>query len=569
MVMQHERGSISKVRQALGKGIVAYFTPEIGIEDSLHIYSGGLGILADSMSRAAAQSDLPFVVVSLLYRKGYYDQSIGWNDDLQKKWMGISYTSRHYDDVLLDCGEVSVRLGGVNGTDVYLRVWKLPKGTYGSSEVILLDADIEKNDPLSRSNTLNLYASIEQGGNTDQRIVQDILLGIGGWKALRMLGHDVKLCHLNEGYPWPVIIAQMQEHLHNGLSIEQVAVLVRENTVFTTHTPVEAGNKKWPYDDVIRILGDDRFNSLLFESSANSVRGFNLTEFCLKHSRISYAVAKKHGEVSRDMWKYLPEGERIIHVTNGQDVRFWQHQDFGNAKTWQELAQAKLLHKRKLLALIQKVHGVYFDEGIPLVAFARRFAGYKRPNLILDDMNWLMDKLQGNKLRLVFAGKPHPEDRRMIEIWSDILQLSERHDGIAILPGYEIGLMKLMKCGADIWLNNPEPPREASGTSGMGAAMNGALNFSTVDGWVVEEFEEAPECFFPFGVPEIGNWNQQWIRDAESLREVYDEQIWPMYRHDKEAWYGKALNAKRRAETRWSSLRMLEDCTLKAYLPML
>lgn len=187
MVKQNGTDNIGKVQHALGSGVVAYFTPEIGIEDSLHIYSGGLGILADSMSRAAEQSGMPFVVVSLLYRKGYYDQSIGWNEDFKKKWMGITYTSRHYDDVLVDCGEVSVRLGGLDGTDVFLRVWKLPKGTYGSSEVILLDADIEKNDSLSRSNTFNLYASIDQGGNTDQRIVQDIILGIGGWKALRML----------------------------------------------------------------------------------------------------------------------------------------------------------------------------------------------------------------------------------------------------------------------------------------------------------------------------------------------------------------------------------------------
>ena len=541
------------------KGKIAYITTETAVDESLHTYSGGLGVLSAAMGLAAHQMEVPFVTVTLLPRCGYYDQIIEEHSVFQKPWMGVRYAPRHYDEILEDTGVVfPVTIAGAN---VYLKAWRLPHGKFNTTENIFLDADLPENDWLSKQNTAYLYPSLERGGNEERKIAQSILLGYGAVTALRLLGHTIDLYHLNEGYAGFAVLALAGEYMATGISLTEALFLAKKKCVFTTHTPEMAGNPALPYDDVVRLLSDERFNATLWNATSAHDRRFNLTVFCLNHTSRANGVSAKHGKVASEMWN-----RDITSVTNGSDVRFWQHTDFSSADTVEELLCAKRTHKRTLLSFVARETGRFMNENVLTLVWARRWSGYKRPKLLLDDIEWLCAHLRASNLQVIYAGKPHPDDRGMQDAWNDILQLSHRLPNLVILPGYELELSGLLKRGADVWLNNPRAPQEASGTSGHGAAMCGALNLSIVDGWMCEA---NTENYFPFGNGPMSDHNQQDALDARSLRTEFDTRVLPLYVGNKNDWYAMALRAKKEAEQDWSSTRMLNDYISRVYEPVL
>ena len=541
------------------KGRIAYITTETAVDPYLHTYSGGLAVLSAAMGFAAHQTNVPFVTVTLLPRHGYYDQTIEENPESHESSMGIRYVPRHYNDVLEDTGVVFPV--AVADARVFLKVWRLPGEVFKSGEVLFLDADIPENDWLSKQNTAYLYPSLERGGNEERKIVQSILLGYGAVIALKQLGYAVDLYHLNEGYAGFTVLALAAHYTASGLSLSDALTLAKKKCIFTTHTPEFAGNPAFPYDNVVRLLSDERFNGVLWNATSEHDRRINLTVFCLDHTACANGVSVRHGKVASAMWT-----RDIKSVTNGSDVHFWQHRDFASANTPDELGRAKHVHKRGLLSFVAQETGHFLSENVLTFVWARRWSAYKRPKLLFADMEWIVRLLRSNQIQVIFSGKPHPDDFGMRDAWNDVLRLSHQLPNLVILPGYELELSKMLKRGTDVWLNNPRAPQEASGTSGQSAAMNGALNLSTVDGWMCEA---NPENYFPFGVGPMSDHREQDARDALALRETLEARILPLYSGDKNAWYTIALGAMREAEQNWSATRMLGDYVAQMYGPTL
>lgn len=543
---------------------IAFITPEISIE-RLHVYSGGLGVIGGSMIGASFRSDFPLVAVSLLYTEGYYDQGINHHLDGGRSHMTIEYTSRNYDDILEDTGVIVTVY--VHGAPIYAKVRRLPRGVFHTTEVLFLDVDIPENDYISRLNGKRLYPCListedNKEHNDARRIAQSMILGFGAVKALKALGYNIALYHLNEGHAGFVPFALLQEFQADGNDPEQAKTLTRSKVVFTTHTPVSAGNPKYGADMVHRFLADPTLAQFVHDATMDGY--FDLTASSLLLSSIANGVSRKHGEVSRQMWQGLKHGAQIGHVTNGVNQNSWQCLEFRDATTVNDLKNAKRGHKRHLLARIRKTTGKMWSEEVLTLVWARRFAGYKRPGLLFADYEWIEQHLQKSNMQVIIAGKPHPDDTAMINEWNNMLRKAYGLPNLVVLAGYELELSRFLKAGADVWLNNPAAPFEACGTSGMSAAMNGAINVSTPDGWYLEADDN---LHFRFGI----NYHcigQDRI-DNIALKECIDQRVLPMYYGNKEEWYSIALKAKIEAETMWSSDRMLQDYADRVYNPAL
>ena len=534
---------------------IAYITPEVAIDQQLATYSGGLGVLAGAVGRGAAKLGLNLITVAPLQRYGYYEQTKTIHPELKKPWMGIAYVEHTYEGVLED-PNVIVPVT-IHDTPTWAKAWRVPRGAFdGAGETVYLDTYVAQNDDISRSNGAYLYPSLACGGIPRHKVAQCKVLGSGAVAMLEALYGSVDLYCLNEVYSFGVIPELWTKYLNTGLSLSEAVALVKQKVVFTTHTPIKDGNPTFPLRDVREIFGDPRLDDL-FGDCADADGWFNPMKFCLKHASMTNAVSKKHAQVTRE-W----QGKEVTSVTNGSDVHFWQHRDFTLADTSDALAEAKCVHKRQLLDFVAGATGKRFSENVLTVVWARRFAEYKRPKLIMENRAWLEQLLRSNRLQLIFSGKPHPEDSAMISVWSDILNYGGSVPNLVILPGYELEMSRILKCGADVWLNTPRAPLEACGTSGQSAAMNAGLNCSTVDGWMCEA-ERAN--FFPFGVERAATSFEQDALDAALLREVFEGTILPMYMTDKSTWYEMALRAKREAEEHWSATRMVEDYCERVY----
>ena len=547
------------------KDYTAFITPEISISQSLHTYSGGLGVIGGGMVGAAYRKAFPLIAVSLLYTEGYYDQEIAHHEEGRSR-MSVLYTPHRYDDILEDTKTiVSVRLGG---TPVHVKVWRLPSWRFHTSEIIFLDVDIPENDHLSRLNGKRLYPSLastdnDKDKNDERRIAQSLILGFGAVEALKALGYSVQLYHLNEGHAGFVPFALIQRLLQEK-TVERLEVakdISRKQIVFTTHTPVAAGNPKYDREKVLKLLADDTLAPLVHAATSDGY--FDLTASCLLLSTIANGVSKKHGEVSKKMWQSLSGAAPITSVTNGSDPYFWQYEDFKNANSADQLFLVKQKHKRRLLEHIQSTTGKMWSENVLTLVWARRFAGYKRPGLLFSDYEWIVRHLHKNELQVIYAGKPHPDDLAMINEWNNLLRKACELPNLVILKGYELDLSRLLKAGADVWLNNPAAPFEACGTSGQSAAMKGTLNISTPDGWYLEADEMN---FFRFGI-DYHCLGQDKI-DSLQLIDCIDNRVLPLYYSaDKNPWYEMALRAKKEAERNWSSDRMLADYITRVYDP--
>ena len=488
---------------------VAYFSMEIALDQSLCTYSGGLGFLAGSHMLSAGYLQMPMVGVTMLWSYGYYDQRIDHEGNVE-----VAYIRKYYD-YLTDLNvEVEVE---TFGEKVKVKAYRVEPHLFHSCPVYLLTTDIDGNSEWARSISHKLY-----DGNEKIRIAQETVLGIGGVRALQAAGVDFDVVHMNEGHALPAAFELLKQY--NG-NLEAV----KEKTVFTTHTPVAAGNEvHW-----VDMLRDGGFFSGCSRERAVQLGGenFSLTVAALRMSRIANAVSQLHGLVANKMWEWVDGRCPIRAITNAVNLNYWQDPRMGGNKTDEELLSAKYEMKQELFKYIADTAGNRFDPNVLTITWARRFADYKRAWLIFMDKDRIGKLLDEDKVQLIFAGKFHPDDVMGKEMFNKILHRSHSMKNVVVLPGYELELSGRLKRGSDLWLNTPIRPLEASGTSGMSANMNGALHFSIYDGWTVEGTFPGINGYtveYP-GLDDEIPWEERHWKDYECIMSQLENDIIPTY----------------------------------------
>jgi starch phosphorylase len=525
---------------------VAYFCMEFGLHEDFRIYSGGLGILAGDILKAAHDEQLPVVGVGILWRQGYTDQHIDKN--------GVPYDSfyEYKYDFLEDTG-VSVNVK-IRGRQVKVKVWKCT--AFENAPLYLLDTFLSCNSDWYI--TGQLY-----GWFDEERIAQEMVLGIGGVRALKKLGIDADIYHFNDSHPVfagiELIRSQMDE---NGLDFEKALKKVKNRIVFTTHTPVKAGNEVHKYE-LLKYMG--AYDGLTYEQMIKlGGEPFSTTAAGLRLSRKANAVSLLHGQTARKMWKNVPEGADIISITNGVHNKTWQDSSVYSA--YQSKSGLWDAHMRLKKAMIQEIfsrNNVMFDENILTIGFARRAAPYKRSDLIFSDEKAIGDLLKNRKIQIVFSGKAHPNDFEGKKIISNLVKISRKYpQSVVFLENYDMKIGKMLTRGCDVWLNNPRRPMEASGTSGMKAAMNGVLNFSVLDGWWPEGCKHCVNGW-QIGCAYTGKDADE--KDAASLYKVLNDEIIPTYYGNRKKWVEMMNSSIEMSTWNFSAARMLQEYYSKMY----
>ncbi len=522
----------------------AYFSMEFAIDQPLKIYSGGLGFLAGSHLRSAYELKQNLMGIGILWKYGYYDQVRGAN-----ALMKLEFIEKEYS-FLQDTGLVFTV--SVHDSPVHVKAWLLKHETFGSAPLFLLSTDIPKNDELSRSITRHLYDA-----NEETRIAQGIVLGIGGAMLLDILNLAPDVYHMNEGHA-----VALNFYLYAKFkSLEEV----KKRVVFTTHTPEMAGNEEHNYG----LLKEMSFFYHLQEHEVKSLLGmdghnFNYTLAALKFSRKANAVSKLHGEIARDMWCSNNGICEITSITNAQNKTYWTDAVLGKAISENEdlaiVARKKEL-KKQLFKIVADQCGKLFNKDILTIVWARRYAGYKRADLIMYD--WArFTKLVDNRqypVQIIWAGKPYPEDNSGIDMFNQIITKAKPFANCAVLTGYELELSASLKKGSDVWLNTPRMFHEASGTSGMTAAMNGTVNLSMPDGWVPEFAKDGENCFV------VQPANAQ-LSEAEkdglenlNLMEMLESKVLPTYYGDSAKWLSILKKAAGDIDPAFESTRLARE----------
>lgn len=536
-----------------GKGYekpVAYFSMEFAIDQPLKIYSGGLGFLAGSHMRSAYDLKQNMVGIGILWKYGYYDQVRKHNNELDVLWQ-----ERHYN--FLEDTEIELEIS-VNNHPVKVKVFYLPPNVFGNAPLFLLSTDHPENDHLAQTITHKLYDN-----NISTRIAQYILLGVGGAKLLDAIGHKVDLYHFNEAHALPAAF-KLYEKLGDLNK-------VREKVVFTTHTPVKAGNEVNDPHFLHKLGFFNGFSIKEVEELVGFENGmFNHTLAALRMSKKSNAVSKKHQEVSAEMWGEFDDICEIIPITNAQNKAYWTDKEILKAsekKDTKKFAKRKREMKQELFDLVADQTGKIFDPNVLTVVWARRFAGYKRADLIARDVE-RFENLLNNKdfpVQIIWAGKPYPLDHSAVSTFNWLVHFTRKYHNATVLTGYELGLSALMKKGSDVWLNNPRIPLEASGTSGMTAAMNGSLNFSTNDGWILEFGEHGVNGFV---IPEVdtslpeGEQDQQ---DADHMMRIMEDEMVPMYYENYDKWAEMNWQSMADVDKYFKASRMADEYYKKLY----
>lgn len=602
---------------------VAYFSCEYGIDEGLPIYSGGLGVLSGDHLKSASDLGIPLVGVGLLYQKGYFRQVLsldGWQKELypDNDWYNMPVTMETAED-----GrplEITVNVGGEM---VRARVWRVD---VGRTPLYLLDSNIKGNSERSREITSILY-----GGDRDMRIRQEILLGVGGVRALKALGIQPTVYHMNEGHSAFLIVERIRDLMaSHGLTFAQAREVVLASGVFTTHTPVPAGNERFD-PDLLRKYLDPKIQPLgipweefltLGQSGTPRSKEFGMTVFALRSSAFANGVAKLHAETSRAMWKdlwpELPEGEVPIRaITNGIHTHSWLSHEmaelytryFGprflekpaNHAVWEraetippgELWRIHQSRRERLvffarkrlknqlrrqgagMALQRAAEEALNPEALT-IGFSRRFATYKRANLLFRQPDRLIRLLTNpdRPVQILFAGKAHPQDLPAKEIIRSVIHFASDprvRDRLVFLEDYDINVARYLVQGVDVWLNNPRRPLEASGTSGMKAAANGALNVSILDGWWDEGY--SPDLGWAIGSGETyGDPEEQDRVECEALYNLLENEIVPLF-HDRDrgglprAWIAMMKASIRKLGAYFNTHRMVQEYTETSYLP--
>jgi starch phosphorylase len=529
---------------------VAYFSMEFAIHQALKIYSGGLGFLSGSHMRSAYDLQQNLVGVGILWSFGYYDQHRNVDGSLKADFIRKQY---YY---LEDLGiQATVN---IHSKDVHIKAFYLPPSVFSAAPLILLSTDIPENDFLSRTITHKLY-----DGNEETRISQEIVLGIGGVKVLEALKQKIDIYHMNEGHALPLVYELYPKY---G-DMESV----RKHVVFTTHTPEAAGNEE---HDVNLLHKFGFFNGLDIDTVRRITMTygdkFNLTVGALRASKLTNAVSKFHGDVANRMWQSCEGRSEIIYITNAQNRRFWTDQGMLSALDGHEdyvLTARKKHLKRALFSIVADQTGKMFDPDVLTIVWARRFAEYKRPGLLKHDFNRFKKLIESTErpIQVIWAGKPYPFDTNAVNNFNELIHISNEFKNMAVLVGYELELSRLLKKGSDVWLNTPRVSREASGTSGMTASMNGSIHFSTEDGW---HPEFAKHGINAFNIPEIDHSipiEEQDCKDNKNMMDILENEIIPMYYDKPEQWTQVMKTAMSNVIPAFDSGRMVHEYYVKMY----
>ncbi len=532
------------------KKSVAYFSMEFAIHQALKIYSGGLGFLAGSHMRSAYDLKQNMVGVGILWSFGYYNQ--GRHKDRSLK---ADFLRKHYY-FLEDLGvQATVN---IHSQDVHIKAFYLPPSVFGSAPLILLSTDIPENDFLARTITHKLYDA-----NEETRISQEIVLGIGGVKVLEALQQKIEIYHMNEGHALPLVY-ELYAKFQN---LQEV----KEHVVFTTHTPEDAGNEQ---HDIHLLLKFGFFNGLTLEKvrEITQVKGdsFNLTVGALRASKVTNAVSKFHGKVANRMWKDCEGRSEIIYITNAQNTHFWTDKGMRRAledKDDDALVTRKKHLKRALFNIVADQTGKMFDPEVLTIVWARRFAEYKRPGLLKQDFERFTKLLQDSEkpIQVIWAGKPYPFDVNAVNAFNELIYISREFKTMAVLTGYELELSYNLKKGSDVWLNTPRVSREASGTSGMTASMNGSIHFSTDDGWHPEFAKHGVNSFTIPPIDHDKPLEEQDYEDNKNLMDILENEIIPMYYDKPKKWTKLMKTAMKDVVPAFDSDRMADEYYKKLY----
>jgi glycogen phosphorylase len=603
---------------------IAYFSTEFGLHETLPIYAGGLGVLSGDHLKGASDVGLPIVAVGFLYILGYFSQRItedGWQEAHN---LNLRFDEMPVLPILDEFGDpvtVSIELPD---RDVYARLWEIKVGRV---PLYLLDSNVEGNSPSDRELTARLYTS-----DLNSRISQEIILGIGGVRALRVLGYNPRFWHMNEGHSAFLALERIRELVEGGNTFNKAADIVRSSTIFTTHTPVPAGNDEFPlwlidkyFSHLWPQLQLDREQFIdLARRHQSWGETFSMPLLAFRFSEKQNAVSEKHEQVSKRMWKSRwPEIEEedipITHITNGVHTGTWLArrlrvlydrylgtnwlERLDRPETWQkiedipdaELWAVRRHLKRKLVAymrerardqwLMDSVHpvqviasGVLLDPYALTIGFARRFATYKRASLILRDYERLLNIINkpNQPVQIIFAGKAHPADepgKLLIQSVYRAVKKAENGGRLVFLEDYDMNLARYLVQGVDVWLNTPRPPNEASGTSGQKAAMNGVINFSVLDGWWREGYN-GKNGWAIGDEREFDSPEEQDQAHADSLYDILENEIIPLYYNERSAdglpgdWIEVMKESITTLAPRFSMRRMIKEYAECLYFPL-
>ena len=533
------------------KTAAAYFSMEFAVDQALKTYSGGLGFLAGSHMRSGYELKQNLVGISILWSFGYYDQ--GRNED---QTMRADFRQKHYS-FLEDTGLVFPVT--IHGADVHVKALYLAPEVFGTVPMFFLTTDIAENDYLSRTISHHLYDP-----DAATRVAQSILLGVGGGRLLDLLGRRTDVYHLNEGHGLPLAFYLYEQH---GRSLAEV----QKRLVFTTHTPELAGNEERP----MQLLTDMSFFGSVPEEEVRRVAriendALNYTLTALRFARKANAVSKVHSVVANEMWGQNMGICPIIPITNSQNGRYWRDVPLaaaGKAKDDAALLARKQELKKDLFAIVADQTGKLFDPAVLTVVWARRFAGYKRADLILRHFDRFVQLATDARrpIQVIWAGKPYPKDQGAIDMFNDIIRRTAHLKNCAVLTGYELGLSAALKKGSDIWLNTPRFPREASGTSGMTAAMNASVNLSIADGWIPEFCRDGENGFL---IPHSDEHLPENVKDdqeATVLLDVLEETVVPLYYDQPKQFLKVVKTAMKDVEPEFESGRMAREYYERLY----
>lgn len=532
---------------------VAYFSMEFAIDQALKIYSGGLGFLAGSHMRSAYNLKQDLIGIGILWKFGYYDQARNHDQTLQPTWTKKMYS------FLQDTG-IKFQID-IHDAPVWVKVWYLDPEIFHTAPMFFLSTDVPENDHISKTICHRLYDA-----NESTKIAQYILLGKGGAKMLDMMNFNREVYHLNEAHGLPAAFYLLRKF---GGDLSKV----KEKLVFTTHTPEEAGNEKHNFDmcyDMSYFSGFDKDEVKAIEGGGDN-NMFNHSLCSLRMARISNGVSQLHGVVSREMWGKYEGICEIRSITNAQEFKYWADKPLYDAKDENDdtLFDFRKKHiKKRLFKTVADQCGKLFDPNVFTIVWARRFAGYKRADLLLHD-KVSFEKLLNNPkypVQIIWAGKPYPMDYTAISTFNSLVEESKYYKNMAVLTGYELALSKLMKQGSDLWLNNPRVPREASGTSGMTAAMNGSVNLSTDDGWIPEFAKHGVNSFVvPKGDYANMSVYEQDNYDLEKLYQILEDEIIPTYYDKPDQWRKIQQAAMDDVKDNFNSDRMADEYYKQIY----
>ena len=611
--------------------LIAYFSAEYGLDQTIPIYSGGLGILSGDHLKSASDLGIPLIGIGLLYKNGYFNQKIeGYGGMQVSEYTDIDLENLPITPVKNEKGEELIIYVKFPKRRLYLKVWQI---NVGRVKLYLLDSDIDNNNPEDRDVTLRLY-----GGDQEMRIRQEIVLGMSGVELLKVLGLNPTIYHMNEGHSAFLTLELMKNIIEEKqVSFDVAKDITSAKTVFTTHTPVPAGNDIFPIELVEKyfknfwgLLGIEReeFLRLGMKPQEELDTSFNMGILALKIAGKKNGVSKLHGEVSRELfgevWPNIAANESpITYVTNGihtctwlapklkdlyneylttPTTPYWQDKIYLD-ETWKRIKNipneklwgVHLERKEKLIDIIKentterlRRAGVSYEEireiisslnsNDLIIGFARRFATYKRATLIFNDLERITQILNDSErpVKLVFAGKAHPADKQGQDLIKYIHELSMKPQfkgKIFLLENYNIAMSRYLVSGVDVWLNTPRRPMEASGTSGQKASVNGVINFSILDGWWAEGYDQTNGWSIGTN-QEYSSYQEQDLADSQSIYKTLESKIIPMY-YDKnnngisDRWLETMKNSIITTGGKYSTARMLVDYTTKLYMPLI